>query len=79
MVALGTIVCIVYAIGVVIAVALTDARPAARIALALVWPLGPIAFLVTISVLVVAAMIAFPVFGAVAATAAALIWWGLGD
>lgn len=78
MIASGTIVYIVYAIGVVIAVALTDARPAARIALALVWPLGPIAFLVTISALMVAAMIAFPVFGAVAATAAALGWWMLG-
>jgi hypothetical protein len=37
----------------------TDGPPATKLALALLWPIGPFAFVVTISGLIVAAAIAF--------------------
>ena len=51
------------------------ARPAARIGLALLWPLGPLAFVLTIAILLTAALIAYPVLGAAALIAAGLGWW----
>ena len=65
---------IVYAVGVVIGLLCTDARPIARVGLAVLWPLGPLAFVATIAILVAASAIAFPVVGAVAAAAIGL-WW----
>ena len=64
-----------YLAGVLVGLALTDARPATRVALALLWPLGPAAFVVVVGILLVAALIAFPVVGVAAAGAAALLWW----
>ena len=52
-----------------------DARPLARTGLALLWPLGPLAFLVTISILLLASLIAFPMFGVGVAMMAVLLWW----
>jgi hypothetical protein len=46
-------------VGVLVGVWRTDGPPATKLVLALLWPLGPLAFLVTISGLVVAAVIAF--------------------
>jgi hypothetical protein len=63
----------VYGAGVVIGLLAGDARPAARLGLALLWPLGPAAFVVTLAVLLAASLIAFPVIGA-AALAGALVW-----
>jgi hypothetical protein len=37
----------------------TDGPPATKLALAVLWPIGPLAFLVTISGLTIAAAIAF--------------------
>jgi hypothetical protein len=54
----------VYALGVVAGLVLTDARWPARIAFALLWPLGPLAFIVVITILFAASLIAFPIFGA---------------
>lgn len=65
---------VLYAAGCVIALWRTDAGWPARAALALLWPLGPLAFLVTVSALVAAACIAFPLVGA-AALGAGLVWW----
>jgi hypothetical protein len=48
----------VYVAGVAIGLWRTDGPPATRAALALLWPLGPLAFVVTISGLVVAAAVA---------------------
>lgn len=64
--------------GVVVGLWRADARPATRVAIALLWPVGPLAFAVTIAVLVGAALVAFPVFG-VAAVIAAITWgiWAL--
>ena len=61
----------IYAIGVAIGLALTDARPLARASIALLWPLGIVTFAVTIAVLLLAAMLVFPAFG-VAVLAAAV-------
>ena len=64
----------IYAIGVAIGLALTDARPLARASIALLWPLGFVTFAVTIAVLLIAAMLVFPAFG-VAVLAAAVAAW----
>jgi L-ascorbate metabolism protein UlaG (beta-lactamase superfamily) len=61
----GVILAAVYVLGVVIALLGTDARGPARLALALLWPLGPLAFLATVTILLLASLVAFPVFGAI--------------
>jgi hypothetical protein len=50
---------------------------ATRLLLALLWPLGPLAFVITVTGLLVVAAIAFPVFGAILAAAVATAWWAL--
>lgn len=66
----------VYAAGALVALWRTDASWPIRIALALLWPLGPLAFLVTVAILLGASLIAFPVIaGIVAVLVAAGIWW----
>ena len=65
----------VYIAGAIVGLLRTDARWPARVGLALAWPIGPLAFLVTSTLLIVAATIAFPVVGAIAV--AALIGWRL--
>ena len=57
---------LIYAAGAALGLILTDDRPAARVAVALLWPIGPLAFALVISVLLLAAMVIFPAFGAVA-------------
>lgn len=52
-----------------------DARPAHKIALAILWPLGPIAFAVTITILLAASLIAFPLWGVAVVIVAGLVWW----
>ena len=54
-----------YAAGVLIGLLGIDARWPTRVALALLWPLGPLAFVVTISILLVASLIAFPIVGVI--------------
>jgi hypothetical protein len=67
---------IIYAAGALVAIWRTDAAWPTRLALAILWPLGPLAFLVTVSILLAASLIAFPlVAGAIAAAVAALVWW----
>ena len=51
----------IYLAGVVIGMAVMGDRWPARLGLALVWPLGPIAFLVVVAILLVAAAILWPV------------------
>ena len=62
---LTTIALVVYAIGAAVGLARSDARWPTRLALALLWPLGPIAFIVTVAVLLIASPVAFPVLGAI--------------
>jgi hypothetical protein len=66
----------IYAVGALVALWRTDASWPIRLALAAVWPLGPLAFLVTIAILVAASLIAFPlVAGLIAGAGAAVAWW----
>lgn len=69
-----TAVVIVYVAGVAIGLAFGDARPAARMALALLWPLGLLAFVVTLCVLLAASLIAFPAFGAAIVAVIVVLW-----
>lgn len=71
------IVAALYIGGLVLGLLLTDGPIRSRIALALFWPLGPLAFVMTVSALTIAAMIAFPIFGAIVAAAVAGGWWVL--
>jgi hypothetical protein len=64
----------IYVAGVVWGLMKIDARPAARIALALAWPLGPMAFAVTITLLLAASLVAFPAFGIAVLMAAGAAW-----
>ena len=66
----------IYGVGAVLALWRTDAGWPTRIALALLWPVGPVAFLITIAILIGASLIAFPVVaGLIAAAVAAAAWW----
>ena len=67
----------VYVAGVAWGLSTIDARPAARVGLALLWPLGPLAFVITITILIGASLIAYPVFGAAVLLGAAAVWWML--
>jgi hypothetical protein len=65
----------VYIAGVVLGLLMSDAQPAQRFVLAVLWPLGPIAFAVTASVLLVAAVIAFPLVIGPALAGVVLVVW----
>ena len=66
----------IYLAGVAVALWRTDAAWPTRTAVAVLWPLGPAAFLTTVLVLLAASLIAFPIIGAlVAAGALLLAWW----
>jgi hypothetical protein len=67
----------VYLAGVAIGLFATQGGIATRIGLAVLWPLGPLAFFVVSAGLLVVAGIAFPVFGGFLAAAAAALWWWL--
>ena len=67
-------IAMVYVSGVIIGLLATDGRPATRVLLALGWPLGPLAFLVTVTGLLVVAAIAFPALGIVLTAFAAAAW-----
>jgi hypothetical protein len=65
---------IVYVIGVAVGLLRVDAAPVTRIAVAMLWPLGVIAGVITVGGLLLAAMVLFPTVGAAVVVAAALIW-----
>jgi hypothetical protein len=71
-----TLALIVYLIGVGAGILLGDATPGARLAYALLWPIGIAAFVVTLAILFAASLIAFPMF-AVTLLAASVIYWTL--
>jgi hypothetical protein len=66
---------IVYAVGVVWCLLLSDAKPATRIVLAVLWPIGPLAFVVTLTILIAAAVIAYPLVMVPVGVALAALWW----
>ncbi len=65
---------IVYVVGVVVGLVCGDAHPAHRVTLAVLWPLGLVAFVVTLSVLSIAALIAFPLFAGALLAASVILW-----
>ena len=67
----------VYVMGVVVGLIATQGGVATRIGLALLWPLGPLAFVITVAGLLVVAAIAFPVFGLILAAAIGAAWFAL--
>jgi hypothetical protein len=65
-----------YIAGVVVGLVVMRDRWPARLATALVWPVGPVAFVVVITILLVASIILWPVpMLAAAAILGALGWW----
>jgi hypothetical protein len=66
----------IYAVGALVAFWRTDASWPTRLALAALWPVGPLAFLVVVAILVAASLIAFPlVAGLVAAVGVVAAWF----
>ena len=68
---------VVYVAGIVCCVSISDARPAERLTLALLWPLGPLALVVTVMILLVASAIAYPLVVVPVLTAMAILCWAL--
>ena len=68
---------LVYAAGVLIGLTLGQGGLPVRVGLARAWPLGPLAFVVTVTMLLAVAAIVFPAFGVLLAAAAATAWWAL--
>ena len=63
-----------YLAGVLVGLWKVDAPGWRRVALALSWPLGVLAAAITIPILVGAALVLFPVVGAIAALGGLLAW-----
>ena len=65
----------VYIVGVLIGLAVMRDAWHARLATALVWPLGPIAFVVVLAILLTAAAVLWPAVMLAAAVAVAFVLW----
>jgi hypothetical protein len=65
----------IYILGVIVGLFATQGGGATRLVLALLWPLGPLAFIITVAGLLVVAAIAFPMFGVLLAAALGAAWW----
>ena len=65
---------LIYVAGVVVGLIFTDARPLARVALALAWPLAPLAFVTVVTGLLLASLYIFPLFGALVAAGVVAGW-----
>lgn len=70
-----SVVLIVYIAGVVIGLLRVDATPVTRLVVSMLWPLGIVAGVVTISALGLAAMALFPILGAAVVVVALIGWW----
>jgi hypothetical protein len=65
----------IYVLGALVGLLRVDGSLATKVGLALTWPLGLLAFVVTIATLVGVAAIAFPMFGlAMIALLLTLVW-----
>jgi hypothetical protein len=67
----------IYFAGVLVGLLASQGGVSTRLGLALLWPLGPLAFAITVAGLLVVAAIAFPVFGVILAGLVAASWWFL--
>tara|TARA_B100001146_G_C15877228_1_gene304479 strand:+ start:333 stop:572 length:240 start_codon:yes stop_codon:yes gene_type:complete len=72
-VSLELIAATIYSAGFVLAFIKTDAKLLAKFGLALTWPLGPLAFIVTLSILFVVLIVAFPLVGVAIIVTSALL------
>ena len=63
----------IYSAGFILAFIKTDAKLLVKLGLALAWPLGPLAFIVTLSILFIALIVAFPLVGVAIIVASALL------
>ncbi len=71
-----SIVLSIYAVGVILGLVFADTRLLVRLTLALLWPLGPLAFVATMLLLIVVACVAFPPVGVIVALGGASgLWW----
>lgn len=68
---------LIYVAGVACGLLMSDARPLERFVLAVLWPLGPIAFVVTITILLGASAIAYPMVGVPILIALGIAAWAL--
>lgn len=66
---------IVYVAGVAWGLLMSDGRPLERVVLALLWPLGPLAFIATMTILLGASLIAYPLVGVPMLLALGVLWW----
>jgi hypothetical protein len=64
----------IYLVGVLVGLIATQGGAGTRLLLAVLWPLGPLAFVITVSGLLVVAAIAFPLFGLILAAVLAGAW-----
>ena len=64
-----------YLAGVIAGLWRGQSGPGARLTLALLWPIGPLAGVVVVAGLLVVAAIAFPPVGLGMALGAAVLWW----
>jgi len=65
----------IYLLGVIVGLIATQGGVVTRLVMALLWPLGPLAFIITATGLLVVAGIAFPLFGVMLAGVVAAAWW----
>jgi len=63
----------IYSAGFILAFIKTDAKLLVKLGLALAWPLGPLAFIVTLSILFVVLILAFPLVGVAVIVTSALL------
>jgi hypothetical protein len=68
---------LIYVAGLVWCIFVSDARPAERLMLAVLWPLGPLALVVTLAVLLLASVVAFPLAMVSVLGVIAIVWWAL--
>ena len=69
---------VVYVLGVAWCLLMSDARAVDRVVLAILWPLGPIAIVVTVGILLIASAVAYPMIGVPLLVGIALVvWWAL--
>ncbi len=65
----------IYVLGVIVGLLRVDGSAMTKVGIALVWPLGLVAFIVTMAMLVGVAAIAFPMFGIALAGVLVAAWY----
>ncbi|MFN8061951.1 MAG: hypothetical protein U0Q12_22525 [Vicinamibacterales bacterium] len=76
--AFGDAALVVYIAGALVGLVRTESvSPLERVALAILWPVGPLAFVLTVALMVAVACVAWPWLGVAAALGGATAWWAL--